>query len=186
MEDYGDIVDIFEKVLPADPPDDFTRSVMGKISRREKNFTSVLIGGIISEIIVGKVNRGTCVLQFVMVGVFYLILSVILRLGFDRLPETVSLSDELNVQFYFAFLFAVTFILLGIAFLKSGAAIVRIAESIIMLYVAVLLANVIVFPVSVPLPRLIFMIFIIMGVMVGLFLELTVRRYREILEYGTD
>jgi hypothetical protein len=186
MRDYKDVVNILGKGHPVDPPDDFTQSVMERIAMRGKSFLRAMPGGKVIETIVGRVNKGICVLQFIMIGVFYLILSVMVKLGFDRLPETIALPEEVGVQFYFAYVFAVSFILLGIAFLRNGNTVARIAEFVTLLYVMFVLANGIIFLMSVPVLKFIVFSFFFTGAMVGLLLELTVRRYREILEYGTD
>lgn len=181
-EDYHDIIELFEKADPIEPPDDFTSDVLRKIGAGGEGFSRFPWGPIEWPFLRGDLSRIDCFLHFAMVGIFYFILSLILRFGFDNVLINADFARGIETQWTFTFLFALTFIFLGVLLLKSGLRAVKVAEIATVVYIGLVFAS------GIALNSLIITVhflpyvtvgFIVTGIAMGLFLVITLVRYER-------
>lgn len=185
MKEFREIIYLLEKADPIQPPDDFTVDVLKKLEKTGARFSRSWWNLIEWRLIGGGVSRVECCLHFAMVGMFYFILSLILKFGFDNALINATVARGINVQWNLTFLFAFTFILLGLLLLNGDMKTAKVAEIVTVLYIALVVASGLVlhaFIINLPLIHFVTFGFISTGIVMGLFLVITLKRYERAFE----
>jgi hypothetical protein len=123
------------------------------------------------------VSGEECSFYFIMVGVFYAVLSVVLMIGFHVLGTTLSPPGWVRWQPQIALVTALCMAAMGFYLLKDGKVALRTARIVTFVYMGVALLNGVVVPLewSMPLSACTALVSAVIGVPTGLFLIRTIQ-----------
>ncbi|MEA3486300.1 MAG: hypothetical protein U9R20_01435 [Thermodesulfobacteriota bacterium] len=184
------ILDIIKEVPPVQPPDDFARKVMNEIHGMESGIWSRIMRALMKKrenvfdtemILRGDATGGQCSFCFFMGGFFYLILGVVLMLGFGKISSGVITAEWVALQPYISFATAIFFGVLGSILLMDGRNPVKVAKLGALMYIAFAVSNGAVIQMSFGAPSAIIFGFTfgIIGVLTGAFLGIMVDGYQR-------
>jgi len=123
------------------------------------------------------VSGEECSFYFIMVGVFYAVLSVVLMIGFNVLGTTLSTPGWVRWQPQIALVTALCMAAMGFYLLKDGKVALRTARVVAFVYMGFALLNGVVVPLewSMPLSACSALVSAVIGVPTGLFLIRTIQ-----------
>lgn len=125
------------------------------------------------------VSGQECSFYFIMVGVFYAILGVIMMVGLNKLGASLVTPDWVRWQPQIALVTAVCMVAAGIYLLRDGRMALRMARIAALVYLGFALLNGIAVPLerNIPLSAFMSMLSTIIGVPTGIFLIRTIQNY---------
>jgi hypothetical protein len=125
------------------------------------------------------VSGQECSFYFIMVGVFYAVLSIVLMIGFHVLGTTLSPPGWVRWQPQIALVTALCMAAMGFYLLKDGILALRIARIVAFVYMGFALLNGVVVPLkwNMPLSAYTALISALIGVPTGFFLIRTIQNY---------
>jgi len=187
------IVDLARTTPPESPPDGFTETVLARIAScrprrwsgiRDIFFGSRLAGFGLKRARAGAANGTECFFYMAMAGFFYLIVGIVLTVGFRKIGVPAPVSGWITLQPLIAFITAFGFLVLGIALLKKSILAVRTVYIGLLIYIGFVIINGLALQRALCIPdkMVVMLLFIGIGVMLGTFLGVIVQRYGKNFE----
>ena len=191
FEKQGELKPIIERIRgtePVDPPADLSARISRSLpdlpegARSKSNifvlaeqFTGILRGWSVPA------NRVECIACFVLAGVFYLVMSVVLTIGLKNLDSRLPHTGWVMLQPQFALLVALGFVSLGALLLRDSRRTIKVVYCSLYVYMGIVLLNSLL--VQITLGNTLTMIGLAAltagGISVGLFLAIATRHYLE-------
>ena len=174
----------------AQPPSDLDTKVMARIETLQPGFGSRVREFLLQPIdtridlkraFSGSVSGSECSFYFIMAGLYFLIISVILMVGFGKLGGDWLSAGWVRMQPHIALATSVWLVLLGIFILKDGEVAARVAQIGTVAYIGLLIVDAVAIHVTAGWPvALVFLFsFTGTGVLTGLFLAKIIWNYRK-------
>ena len=188
MDEYKDIIGIIKETPPVRPPDHFSERVMGLLPDDKPGMGRRLKTILWQPRYTPMVSRFTeakswaeCSLCFLMAGFFYLIMGVVLILGFKKFGNQMPVAKWIMIQPHIALVTAFGFMVLGISLLKKSTVAVKLVHLGTSLYIAFAMINGIAVQMAIENPAMLGSIlpFMTGGVLMGAFLAIIVQKYRR-------
>ena len=125
------------------------------------------------------VSGEECSFYFIMVGVFYAVLGIVLMAGFHALDATLAQPGWVRWQPQIALVTALCMVAMGVYLLKDGKVALKIARIVAFVYLGFALLNGVVVPLkwNMPLSAYTALISALIGVPTGFFLIRTIQNY---------
>jgi hypothetical protein len=128
-----------------------------------------------------SVSGQECSFYFIMVGVFYAILGVVLMIGLNKLSSSLAPAGWVRWQPQIALVTACCMVAIGLYLLKDGKLALRTARIGALVYLGVALLNGIIVPLErdIPLSAFLSLVSMLIGLPTGLFLIRTLQNCGE-------
>ena len=186
MDRYKGIINIIKNTPPVQYPDDFTERVMAQLPALQTSIWSGIKDSLLRprtthmfKTFAKPPSRTECSFYFVMAGILYFIVGVILIMGLKNIGSEISNANWIMMQPQISFIIAFGLMVLGISLLKENILIIKAAHFGILIYIGFVIINGIVLQMSLNIPVSIVYIlyFMCCGLLVGGVLVITIQRY---------
>lgn len=129
----------------------------------------------------GSVSRPECSFYYLMGGLYYLVISLILMIGLNKLDPRWAAVTWIKLQPYVSLITALWLGAMGVALLKNGQTAIRVAYTGSLLLIGFFIANGIVIHLTAEFPIALVFLFALVGtgIIGGLFLLRIVYNYRK-------
>jgi len=150
MDKQRDIIDKIRDIPPVRIPDDFTHVVMRRIYAEQKKSLFARLRDSLSlqkwdaEIraaLTKKVTDTECALSFLVTGLFYMIMGVILIFGLSGFEPNVEITKLIRFQSQITIVTALLLVILGIMLLIDGESSIKIVKFGTLLYISMAIVN---------------------------------------------
>ncbi|HLA05374.1 MAG TPA: hypothetical protein VJZ16_05275 [Syntrophales bacterium] len=177
-DDYREIIDIIKRDTAVSPPDDFTETVMARISRAASkaghesglfSFLKDFLAGF-EAVPAGSITIRECSFYFSLIGVFYLVLGAVLLAGFTG--NTIMKTTWLRWQPELILILAIMFLFLGYNLRRKGEAALKAVKNGIIFYLCLVVINGMSLQLSLKPPLFLNMAFIFLSSLFGVILAL--------------
>jgi len=145
MSEFKDLIRIMETTPKVQPPDGFTEGVMVRLATEQTDGVWMRIHSMIDPIVAGVGNGWIqqmtvstpreCSLCFFMTGFFYLIMGIILTIGFRTIGSGMALADWIALQPYLAIGSAIWLMTLGVILIMDGRVANKLVQYGTLLYI---------------------------------------------------
>jgi len=173
-----------------EPPADLTARVLSRLSEapgsrliavREYLFRPRTANIDLARAFTGSVSRPECSFYYLMGGLYYLIISLILMIGLNRLDPRWAAVTWIKLQPYISLFTALWLGAMGVALLKNGQTAIRVAYTGSLLLIGFFIVNGIAIHLTAELPVALVFLFALVGtgIIGGLFLLRIVYNYRK-------
>jgi hypothetical protein len=145
MDKHRDIIDLIKSAPSIQPPDDFTRRLMGRLpeldqgiwTRAKKTLFNPSGTGIRSRWaqIMPISNTRECSFCFFITGFFYLIMGIVLMAGFKAIGSSMAAMEWITLQPHLTIGAAAWLLALGMVLMRDGSAAIKIARYGTLLYI---------------------------------------------------
>ena len=175
MNEFKDLINLMEATPKAPVPDNFTQNVMERIS-----LFNPLEAGVQSRWaqILSVSNPRECSFCFFITGFFYLIMGIVLMLGFNAIGSGISVSEWIKLQPQFTIGAAMWLLALGVLLIMDGRIAIKIAQYGTLLYIFFTVVNGILMRTYLRVPHVdVFIIgFVATGALMGIMLSFAVQQ----------
>jgi hypothetical protein len=195
LKNFENIIHIAQNTKAVSPPDGFTEKVMKDLpsgphvaeSKLLKLFSLPFKNHNIRAWIELETDA-ECAFCFLMAGFFYFIMSIVLAVGLKNIGGHVHVSGWLMIQPQIAFASAIIFIFLGIFLRKKSMPAIKMAYCSTIIFIGFSVINSIKIQMAPGNPfSSAGMLCLTSGaVLLGIFLAVIVRQYKEMLAYDND
>jgi hypothetical protein len=191
MENHQDIINLIKSAPAIEPPDDFTPLVMARLSNLKPsiifrikhellrprafdfNLTRVMAGS--------AKNSAECAFSFFIIGIFYLTMGLVLLMGLEGFIEEETITRWVKMQPQIVMATALWLIIQGVAILLDGKIAIKAAEWGTLIFIGFAVINGLMIASKTPLSLIFTVAFAGTGLMMGIFLGLTILRYQRAL-----
>jgi hypothetical protein len=192
MDQHQDIINLIKSTPAIEPPDAFTRKVMSRLSDQKPsilfrikqelirprepsfNITSVMAGS--------AGNAAECAFSFLIIGIFYLAMSLVLFMGFEGFIYEASITQWIKMQPQIVMVKAIWLIIQGIAIFLYGRIAVKTAEIGILFFIGFAVMNGLIIASNSTLSIIFTIAFAVTGLTMGIFLGFSISRYQRTLK----
>jgi hypothetical protein len=189
-QDLKSIACLAAEAKAVDPPADFTGRVLSRLSEAPQSrlaavrefLTRPRTANIdLARAFSGKVSRPECSFYYLMGGLYYLIISMILMIGLNKLDPLWSAVTWIKLQPLLSLSVALWLGAMGVALLKNGQTAIQIAYTGSLLLIGFFIVNGIAIQVTAGFPIALVFLFAIVGtgIIGGLFLLRVINNYRK-------
>jgi hypothetical protein len=181
-EQFQELTEIMKNSHPVQPPQNLTADVMARLSEERKlSETFSLLSISSTKLRIGfnsSVTKTECAFYFFLAGFFYMILGLILLMGFWR-AEVFNLNQWFSWQPFLSVFLATALAVMGLAVYRKNSSAVPYARIGILLYTAFIILNGWIGVMSMRIPSAVFfvVIFSASGLGMAFFLGLALDRY---------
>jgi hypothetical protein len=173
-----------------EPPADLTARVLSRLSEapgsrliavREYLFRPRTANIDLARAFTGSVSRPECSFYYLMGGLYYLIISLILMIGLNRLDPRWAAVTWIKLQPYISLFTALWLGAMGVALLKNGQTAIRVAYTGSLLLIGFFIVNGVAIHLTAGFPVALVFLFALVGtgIIGGLFLLRIVYNYRK-------
>lgn len=186
MDEYKGIINIIKNTQPVQSPGDFTERVMGRLPTLQPSIWSRIKESLLRphtthmfRTFAKTPSKTDCSFYFVMAGILYFIIGVILIMRLKNIGGEISNAKWIMMQPQIAFITAFGLMVLGISLLKENILIIKAAHFGVLIFIGFVIINGIALQMSLNIPVSIVYIlyFMFCGLLVGAFLAITIHRY---------
>jgi len=172
---YNDLIVLMEATPKAPVPDNFTQNVMERIALFNPSEAGVQSRW---AQILSVSNPRECSFCFFITGFFYLIMGIILMLGFKAISSGIAVADWISLQPSLTIGAAIWLLALGILLIIDGRIAIKIAQYGTLLYIFFTVVNGILMRPYLRVPHAdVFVIgFVAAGTLMGIMLSLAVKK----------
>ena len=187
MEEFKDITDMIRNVRSIQPPENFTDHVMKQLPDQYPGI--LLAAASVVRIFYRRafapdddrspgLTTRECSFYFFITGFFYLIIGIILMIGFKGISSSMAAMDWIRLQPHVTLGIAVWLIALGIVLLMEGKTTIKVIRLGTLFYIFLAIVNGVLMRLyfSIPYAGIFIFGFIGTGVLMGVMLALAVQK----------
>ena len=185
---FNELKELLKRLPTVEPPGDFTVRLAEKIkTEHHGNLAAEAARQRGSSRPFADLEQGSsCPFWFIMAGVCYLLLGILLLFGLGRLENDLALAGWIAMQPQIAMVVGVIFMVFGLLLFRGKLVVLKAAQCCLFLYIFFVVANGIGMQVKLGVPATVGLLvfYIGCGVGLGFFLNEAVSRYQQHLKYA--
>jgi len=138
LSKYGSLINLMEATPKAPAPDHFTERVMGRLPELDQGLWAKVKRSLLNPSwsgiqsrwaqIMSVSDRSECSYYFLITGSFYLIMAMVLMLGFKGISSSLAATNWIKLQPHITFGIAMWLLALGAILMMDGRKIVRMVK----------------------------------------------------------
>jgi hypothetical protein len=138
MDNQQDIIDLIKSTPAIEPPDDFTRRLMGRLPELDHGLWAMAKQTLFNPSGTGVRSRWAqilpvsntreCSFCFFVTGFFYLIMGIVLMAGFKAIGSSMAAMEWITLQPHLTIGAATWLLALGMVLMMDGSTAIRIAR----------------------------------------------------------
>jgi len=189
-QDLKSIACLAAEVKAVEPPADLTARVLSRLPEAPRSRVAAVWEILfrprtanidLVKAVSGNVSRPECSFYYLMGGLYYLVISLILMIGLNKLDPRWAAVTWIKLQPYISLITALWLGAMGVALLRNGQTAIRVAYTGSLILIGFFIANGIVIHLTAEFPIALVFLFALVGtgIIGGLFLLRIVYNYRK-------
>jgi hypothetical protein len=192
MDNHHDIIDLIKSTPAIQPPDDFTRRLMGRLPELKPSILFRIKRALIrpqefdfslTRVMAGSAGNSTeCAFSFFIIGFFYLTMGLVLFMGLEGFINEATITQWIKMQPQLIIITSLWLIIQSAALFLDGKIAVKAAEWGTLVFIGFAVINGLIIASNTPLSIFFTIAFAGTGLMMGIFLGFTISRYQRTLK----